>query len=93
MSGGAIGQYGYHRLRDAAAELRGWVANGGHDPDPTWVHADTPPLRPETLARFEQAAALMEQAAEAWRDVDYLLASDTGEDSWLSQSTWHEKLP
>ena len=76
MSGGSIGEYGFHRVRDAAYEIRTEIRR---QPE-----RDEYAYRPETLDRFEQVAKLLDIAADAWKDVDWLVSCDTGEGNWLS---------
>ncbi len=87
MSGGHLNGngYHYHHARDAADELR-------REAEPlVWDEYDERDVpnqfTEETRVRFRQVSDLLEAAARAWKEADYLLSGDTGEDTWLSEET------
>lgn len=84
MSGGSLGNYGFHQCEYAAEDLRSEIARNGQ-PDEDGYERD--PWMPETLNTFGMIADLLDAAAQAWRDADWLISGDTSEDNWLSDET------
>jgi hypothetical protein len=81
MSGGTIGSYGFSEVEDAASQIRSIINTNEAEAEYGIRYA------PETLERFKQIANLLDAAAVAWKDVDWLVSGDTGEDDWVSTGT------
>lgn len=73
MSGGSLGSYGFYELNQAQADLRREIDAGEYSP--------------ATVSQLEAIITLMQVAESAWKDADWLVSGDTGESSWLSETT------
>ena len=78
MSGGALGDYSYHRINDFTADLRNEIDfNGTKD---EWGYGRN--YSPTTIAFLKKQLKQMEKMVAMMRHIDLLYASDHSEDSF-----------
>jgi len=82
VSGGTLGQYGFHQVEQVASDLREQADDEVWDDWTSQYEANT--YTAETRAAFLKIADLLDLAAKAWKDADWLLSGDSSEDNWLS---------
>ncbi len=81
MSGGHF-EYRQYLMREIAEEIENLIRT--NDQVDEWGHSRN--YSPETLAKFQQAAQTVREAAEMVHRIDWLVSGDDGEDSF------HERL-
>ena len=79
MSGGALGNYSYHRINDFTSDLRSEIdLNGTKD---EWGYGRNYSL--ETIAFLKEQLKKMEEMAEMMRHIDLLYSADHSEESFM----------
>jgi hypothetical protein len=78
MSGGALGDYSYHKINDFTADLRFEIVNNGTEDEWGGCHN----YSPTTIAFLKKQLKQMEKMATMMRQIDLLYAGDYSEDSF-----------
>lgn len=78
MSGGALGDYSYHRINDFTADLRNEIDFNGTEDEWGYCHN----YSPTTIAFLKKQLKQMEKIATMMRQIDLLYAGDYSEDSF-----------
>jgi len=78
MSGGALGDYSYHRINDFIVDLRNEIDFNGTKDEWGYCHN----YSPTTIAFLKKQLKQMEKMATMMRHIDLLYAGDHSEDSF-----------
>jgi hypothetical protein len=78
MSGGALGDYSYHRINDFTADLRNAIDFNGTKDEWGYCHN----YSPTTIAFLKKQLKQMEKIATMMRHIDLLYSGDYSEDSF-----------
>jgi hypothetical protein len=76
MSGGALGDYSYHRINDFTADLRFEIVGNGTEDE--WGGCYN--YSPTTIAFLKKQLKQMEKMATMMRHIDLLYSGDYSED-------------
>ncbi|CAB4154949.1 hypothetical protein UFOVP649_47 [uncultured Caudovirales phage] len=79
MSGGALGNYPYHRINDFTSDLRSEIDFNGTKDELGGCHN----YSPETIAFLKEQLKKMEEMAEMMRHIDLLYSADHSEKSFM----------
>jgi hypothetical protein len=78
MSGGALGDYSYHRINDFIVDLSYEILFNGKDDQWGYCHN----YSPTTIVFLKKQLKQMEEMATMMRHIDLLYAGDHSEDSF-----------
>jgi hypothetical protein len=79
MSGGALGNYPYHKIDDFTADLRNEIDFNGKEDKWGYCHN----YSPTTIAFLKKQLKQMEKMAAMMRNIDLLYAGDHSEESFM----------
>lgn len=77
MSGGSF-EYAQHKIRDIYESIEFVIENNGEDPDEVEYSE-------EIIEIFKEGVKTLKKAYAYAHEIDYLLASDTGEDTFVER--------
>ena len=78
MSGGALGDYSYHRINDFTSDLRNEIDFNGTKDEWGYCHN----YSPTTIAFLKKQLKQMEKMVAMMRHIDLLYSGDYSEDSF-----------